>query len=55
VVVPCDVPVATPEADPIVATDVLLLVHVPPADELERVVVEPLHTDSVPLIEPGVA
>ena len=51
--VPNATPVKSPVVDPIVATAVLLLVHVPPVDELVRVVVEPLHTVVVPAIAAG--
>ena len=53
-----DTPVApetTPVADPTVATDETLLVHVPPGEVLLNVVVEPAHTEAVPLILAGVA
>ena len=45
-------PVTKPEADPIVATTVLLLIHVPPPASL-KVVDRPEHTDVVPVIADG--
>lgn len=53
VVVPADAPVTTPDEEPTVAIPVLPLVHVPPDGELLYVVVEPIHTDVVPEIDPG--
>ncbi len=55
IVVPCAAPETTPELLPTVATDVLLLTHVPAVEELASVVVLPLHIVVVPVIEPGVA
>jgi hypothetical protein len=43
-----------PVAEPIVATAVLLLAHVPPAGVAEYVVVAPEHTEAEPLIAEGV-
>ena len=51
--VPPDTPVTTPEPDPIVATVVRLLVHVPPGEVLLNVVVDPTHTEVVPVIGAG--
>jgi len=39
-----------PEDEPIVATVVLLLVHVPPPVASDKVVVDPAHSDVVPVI-----
>jgi hypothetical protein len=52
--VPARPPVTTPVVPSIVATSVLPLVHVPPDDVLESVVVLPLHASVVPVIEAGV-
>jgi hypothetical protein len=52
--VPAIFPVAIPDDDPIVATVVLLLDHVPPA-LLLTVVVSPAHTEAVPLMAAGIA
>ena len=49
-VVPAEVPVATPEDAPIVATVEVPLVHVPPGTEFINVVVPPAHTVVVPVI-----
>ena len=51
--VPVDTPVAIPLAEPIVATAVLLLVHVPPPDASVKVVVVPGHACNVPEIAAG--
>jgi len=40
--VPTDIPVTIPEEEPIVTTDGVPLVHVPPGVELESVVVKPI-------------
>ncbi len=50
---PAVTPVAIPEADPIVATPVLPLLHVPPGVASPREVVNPTQTDSVPVIGAG--
>jgi hypothetical protein len=50
VVVPAVIPIITPELGSIVATDVLLLVHVPAAFALASVAVKPSHTDIEPVI-----
>ena len=52
VVVPADTPVITP-ADPAIATEVLLLLHVPPAVALLSEVVNPAHTLVFPDIATG--
>jgi hypothetical protein len=44
VVVPAPAPVTTPDESPIVATTVLLLIHVPPVTELDKVVLLPTQT-----------
>jgi hypothetical protein len=46
-------PVTTPVADPIDATEVLLLVHVPPASALDNVVLSATHTVITPVIAAG--
>lgn len=51
--VPALLPVTTPELEPTVATPVLPLVHVPPDGVELNVVVEPVHTVAVPVIEVG--
>ena len=50
VAVPAVMPVTTPEAEPILATLVLLLTHVPPEDASLSVVVPPTHTELAPVI-----
>ena len=50
--VPVIIALTTPVEDPMVATDVLLLAHVPPPASM-RVVVLPGHTAAVPLIAAG--
>jgi hypothetical protein len=52
VVVPAAIAVTIPAAS-MVATDVLLLAHVPPADVLVNVVVAPGHIPIVPVIASG--
>ena len=49
---PADTPVTTPVPGTTVATVVVLLLHVPPPTSL-KVVVDPTHTDTVPVIEDG--
>lgn len=51
--VPAMMPATMPVADPMVATEPVLLVHVPPEVALLSVVVEPLHKVAVPLIAAG--
>lgn len=51
---PALTPVATPESEPIVATDVLLLVQLPPAGVAFKEVVKPEQTLNVPVIAVGV-
>ena len=45
-------PAVTAPLVPILATDVLLLLHVPPEGVQFSVVVEPWHKDAVPVIDP---
>ena len=54
VAVPAATPVTIPDV-PIVATPVLLLAHVPPLVVEDRVVVDPAHTEVVPVIAAGSA
>ena len=42
-----------PEDTPTVATEVLLLIHVPPAVASLNVVDDPIHTDVVPVMAAG--
>ena len=51
---PADTPVNVPLVEPIVATAMLPLVHVPPKGVALNVVVDPAHTTAVPVIGPGV-
>ena len=48
-------PVMMPDAEPIVAKDVLLLTHVPPVGNELKVVDESTHTGTFPEITPGLA
>ena len=50
---PADRVLTKPELVPIVATAVLLLVHVPPLAASDKVVVKPRHRDVVPVIGPS--
>ena len=50
--VPTATPVTIPVVDPTVAVPVALLLHVPVLASV-NVVVNPTHTDRVPLITPG--
>ena len=52
VTVPAATPVTIPEIEAIVATEVLLLIHVPPP-ELFSVLVVPVQTKAIPLIADG--
>jgi len=54
VAVPAATPHTVPVAEPAVATDVLLLLQVPPATASLRVVQEPAHMVSVPSMVEGV-
>lgn len=53
-VVPVTRPLTTPVVPSMVATVVLLLLHVPPAVVSVSVVVPPTHTPDAPVIAPGV-
>ena len=50
---PAATPVTTPVAAPTVATDVVLLLQVPPAILLLSMMVAPAHTVEAPLIVPA--
>jgi hypothetical protein len=52
VALPAATPLATPLEEPIVATDVLLLTHVPPVAELLSVDEAPAQNASVPVMLP---
>lgn len=52
--VPMPVPVTTPVDEPTVAFVISLLDHVPPETVWVRLVVDPTHVVSVPVIGPGV-
>jgi hypothetical protein len=51
--VPAVMPKATPDDEPIVAIEAVLLLQVPPPVELLSVVVEPTHTLNEPPIAAG--
>jgi hypothetical protein len=51
--VPRDTPPIIPDDDPIVATEVLPLVHKPPPTASLSVLLLPLHTSRLPRIGPG--
>jgi hypothetical protein len=51
--VPDAAPVTIPDEDPIVATPVLPLVHVPPKDASYKFVVAPTHTVGTPVMMAG--
>ncbi len=53
VVVPTATPDTTPEEVPMVAADVLLLLHAPPAVELVNEKGAPTHALALPVIAPG--
>jgi hypothetical protein len=53
-VVPADAPVNIPEVDPIDATPVVPLTHVPPAGVVDNVVVIPVHTGDGTVNDTGV-
>lgn len=53
VAVPEAMPVTTPVDAPTVATEGLLLLHVPPAVASANVTVDPIHTAVLPLIADG--
>src|ERR1043165_1268474 len=50
---PAATPVTTPDTDPTVANDVLLLLHVPPVEVLARVIVAFTHTADGPVTAAG--
>lgn len=50
---PADTPVTTPVVAFTVAAEVLLLLQLPPLLLLAKVVVEPMHTNVVPLMVPA--
>ena len=50
---PLDTPLTVPDDDPTVAIAVLLLVQTPPVGDEDNVVVDPVHTESVPDIAEG--
>lgn len=52
-VLPALMPFTTPDADPTVATPVIIAVHVPPGVALFSVVAYPWQTDEVPVIAAG--
>ena len=52
VAVPAAIPVTIP-VEPMVATDVVPVLQVPPEELLLNVVVEPWHNPEVPVIAPG--
>jgi hypothetical protein len=54
VAVPAETPVTSPEVNPTVAIEVLLLVQLPPGIKLVRVIMEPAQTLPAPEIEEGV-
>lgn len=54
VAVPADIPATIP-VGPTVATDALLLFHIPPGVALLNAAEAPTHTVGVPVILPGVA
>ena len=51
--VPTETPLTTPVVEPIVPTDVLLLIHVPPVVASVNVIEEPTHIMEDPIIEAG--
>jgi hypothetical protein len=52
-VVPVVMPDNAPVADPMVATEIALLIQVPPADGSVSVIVAPAHNADGPAIVPG--
>ena len=55
VAVPADIPLTIPAPARTVATEGLLLVHMPPDVVWLNVVVDPVHADVAPVIADGVA
>jgi hypothetical protein len=53
VAVPAETPVKTPVPDPITATLVLLLTHVPPDVAFVRIAEAPAQTDAAPVMAGG--
>ena len=51
--VPIEAPETTPVVDPMVATDVVPLVHVPPGVASDNDVVPPTHVENEPVIDAG--
>lgn len=51
--VPGETPVTIPDDEPMVATVVVALLHVPPGAGSDKVVVKPWHTCKAPVIAPG--
>ena len=51
--VPAVIPFTMPKPGPVVATMVLLLLHVPPPGPLASAVVSPIHTARLPVIGSG--
>ena len=51
--VPTETPLTTPVVEPIVATDVLLLNHVPPEVASVKVIDDPTHSIDDPMIGVG--
>jgi hypothetical protein len=54
VVIPAVKPVRIP-VDPITATALTLLDHIPPDGDADKAIDEPAHTDEVPVIGAGMA
>ena len=52
-VVPTDIPYTIPDAEPMVATDVLLLDQIPPLTTLDKRMVAPVQTIPGPVTGPG--
>lgn len=50
---PADIPATTPVVKPMAATAVFALLHVPPGNALNNVVLAPSHTTATPVIPPG--
>lgn len=51
---PGEIPVTTPESEPMVAIVTFPLVHVPPVGVLPSPILEPTQTDDGPVIAPGI-
>jgi len=50
---PAEEPLTTPVVEPTGATDILLLLHVPPTVASLNVITEPIHTEDGPVIATG--